>query len=256
MLRLAAMTLAICAASFATSADFAWKGTLAPGQTLEIKGVNGAIRVAETNAHEIDLKAERSGRRDDPNAVRIDVVPHELGVTICAVYPSRDPGKPNECKPGDAGRMTVQNNDVIVDFEVLLPRGLHLHAKTVNGAVQVRDISGDVQAHTVNGKIVVSAKGNVEAHTVNGSIQAAMGDTEWTGTRVFHTVNGGITLDLPASASAEVNAKVTNGDITSDFPLMVRGKIDRRRLNATIGRGGRELKLETVNGSIRIRRAS
>ncbi len=244
------------AASFAATADFAWKGALAAGQTLELKGVNGSIRVVESNASEISLHAVRSGRKSDPNAVRVDVVPHVGGVTICAVYPSRDAAKPNECKPGDGGRMNVQNNDVNVDFDVQLPRGLHLVAKTVNGGVDVKNISGDVKAHTVNGKIAVDAKGNVEAHTVNGSIQASMGVTSWTGTREFHTVNGGITLDLPAGASAEVNAKVTNGEISSDFPLMVKGKIDRRQLHATIGNGGRELKLHTVNGSIRIRRAS
>jgi DUF4097 and DUF4098 domain-containing protein YvlB len=183
-------------------------------------------------------------------------VPHEAGVTICAVYPSRDASKPNECRPGSGGRMNVQNNDVNVDFEVRLPRGLNLFAKTVNGSVEVRDIGGDVRAHTVNGKIVVAARGNVEAHTVNGSIQATMGETSWRGAREFHTVNGGITLELPAGASTDVRAHVTNGEITSDFPLMVRGKIDRRSLDATIGNGGRELNVHTVNGSIRIRRAS
>ena len=45
-----------------------------------------------------------------------------------------------------------------------------------------------------------------------------------------------------------------NGSISTDFPLTVQGRINRRQLNATIGSGGRELELETVNGSIDIKK--
>lgn len=47
-----------------------------------------------------------------------------------------------------------------------------------------------------------------------------------------------------------------NGSIETDFPLTVRGKLTSRRLAGTIGSEGRELRLETVNGSIRLRKAS
>ena len=49
--------------------------------------------------------AEKRATRDNPESVRIDVVPHAGGVTICAVYPSRSGARPNECAPGNAGRM-------------------------------------------------------------------------------------------------------------------------------------------------------
>lgn len=232
MFRLA--TLMLCAiAAFAATADFHWKGTVATGQTFEVNGLNGPVRVVESNGGEVSVKALRKGRRSDPNEVRIEVVPHAGGVTVCAVYPSAD-ARPNECKPGNAGKNNVRDNDVHVEFEVQLPRGVHLVAKTVNGNVEARHIGGDVKANTVNGQIVVEAKGSVEARTVNG----------------------GITLELPADAGAAVSARVTNGQIESELPLTVRGRIDRRQLDATIGNGGRELKLQTVNGSIRIRRAS
>ncbi|MFN7931769.1 MAG: DUF4097 family beta strand repeat-containing protein [Bryobacteraceae bacterium] len=222
------------AASFAATSDFQWNGSLPPGQTLEVKGINGAVRVVEAASPGIAVKATRTARRDDPNAVRIEVVPHAGGITICAVYPSPDRSKPNECKPGEAGRTAVKENDVEVAFEVELPAGLHLVAKTVNGAVEARRISGDVKAQTVNGRVVVEAKGNVEARTVNG----------------------GITLNLAEGSNAALSASVVNGRIESELPLTVKHKVSRRVVNATIGHGGKELKLQTVNGSIRIRRSS
>jgi hypothetical protein len=46
-----------------------------------------------------------------------------------------------------------------------------------------------------------------------------------------------------------------NGDLVTDFPLTVTGRFGPRHLNGTIGSGGRALALETVNGTIRLRKA-
>jgi len=47
-----------------------------------------------------------------------------------------------------------------------------------------------------------------------------------------------------------------NGDLVTDFPLLVTGKFGPRHLHGTIGKGGRQLSLSTVNGSIRLRKAT
>ena len=83
-----------------------------------------------------------------------------------------------------------------------------------------------------------------------------MGRADWEGEMEFKTVNGGIDVSFPSGLSAEVEAKTLNGEITSDFPLTVQGTFSRRHMNGTVGGGGRELRLETVNGSVQIRRAS
>jgi len=97
--------------------------------------------------------------------------------------------------------------------------------------------------------------GSAEAQTVNGSIVASLGRATWSDGLDFRTVNGGITLDLPANLSAEVRAQTVNGDIVTDFPLTVTGRLGPRKLNGTIGNGGRRLDLATVNGTIRLRKA-
>jgi len=91
---------------------------------------------------------------------------------------------------------------------------------------------------------------------MNGSIVASLGRATWSDGLDFRTVNGGITLDLPAGLSTEVRATTVNGDIQTDFPLMVTGRLGPRSLRGTIGSGGRRLALETVNGSIRLRKSS
>src|SRR2546426_11882062 len=92
--------------------------------------------------------------------------------------------------------------------------------------------------------------------SVNGSIEASFGRATWSDALEFRTVNGAITLHLPAGLSTEVRATTVNGDIETDFPLMVTGRLGPRSLHGTIGSGGRRLALETVNRSIRLRNSS
>jgi hypothetical protein len=233
---------------------FEWRGTVLQGSAIEIKGVNGDIAAEPASGSEVEVTAVRKGRRSDPNGVRIEVVTHGDGVTICAVYPDVD-GRANECQPGDGGRMNTRDNDVNVAFTVRVPAGVRLVGRTVNGDVTTSAaLAGPVSLRTVNGTAEFSTSSHGEASTVNGSIRATLGSALWQGTLSFETVNGSITVDLPADLSAEVRAKTVNGDITTDFPLTVTGRVSRRSLSGTIGGGGRTLELETVNGSVKLNR--
>jgi len=239
----------------ARPSDFNWHGRVAPGQTIEIKGVNGAIHAERATGTEAVVEATKSARRSDPNTVTIQVVPHADGVTICAMYPSSDWGRPNECAPGSGGRMNVNNNDVKVEFTLRVPAGVHFTGRTVNGEIEAASLAGDVEAHTVNGKINLSTTGWAAANTVNGSIVARLGQAAGSRPLEFHTVNGGIDLELPAALNATLHAITVNGHISTDFPLMVHGKFTGREISGSIGQGGPELSLKTVNGSIELRRA-
>jgi DUF4097 and DUF4098 domain-containing protein YvlB len=238
----------------AAQGEFHWKGQVAAGKTIEIKGVNGDVS-AVAGSGEVEVTAVKHARRSDPDEVKIEVVPSADGVTICAVYPS-DGRRDNTCEAGEHGHMDTHDNDVRVDFTVRVPTGVRFAGKTVNGDVDATSLASDVDAHTVNGSIHVTTSGYAEAETVNGSITASLGRGAWSDALEFHTVNGEITLDLPANLSAEVRAKTVNGEIVTDFPLMVTGRLGPRSLRGTIGNGGRQLELSTVNGSIKLRKGS
>ena len=253
---LAALALAALVTP-AAGQDFRWTGRLAPGKRLEIKGVSGDIHAVAATGDQIEVTAVKQARRSDPAEVEIKVVPSDEGVTICAVYPTgRHARRENTCEPGDHWSSNTEDNDVSVDFTVHLPAGLELYANTVNGDVEAEGLGGTVKAYTVNGSIRLSTKGFAEATTVNGSIYASLGRADWTEGVDFRTVNGGITLELPATFSAEIRAETVNGDIETDFPLTVTGRFGPRHLRGTVGHGGRHLDLGTVNGSIRLRKST
>jgi hypothetical protein len=235
--------------------EFRWHQPLASGRLIEIKGVNGNVEAEPASGGEVEVVAVKRSRRSNPEDVRIEVVPHAEGVTICAVYPNVEGREPNTCAHGSS-HMSTQNNDVSVNFTVRVPAGVRFSGHTVNGKVDANNLSADVEARTVNGGINVSTTGVASAQTVNGSITVVMGRADWSDDLEFKTVNGSIDISAPASLSTQVEAKTLNGEISTDFPITVQGTFSRRRLSGTIGGGGRELRLETVNGSVQIRRAS
>lgn len=253
--------LSWCTPGWAQSGDFRWSGFVQAGNTLEIKGVNGEIRAEPAQGGQVEVVAQKRARRSDPNSVTVQVVQDGGNVTICAVYPTPDPSSfrrnsssgPNECRPGDAGRMNVRDNDVVVDFTVRVPAGVRFVGRTVNGAIDARSLQSDGDVQTVNGKITLSTSGIASARTVNGSIDVVLGTAVWTQPLEFATVNGGISVRFPTGIDANIRAETMNGSFHSDFPVTIQTSRNQgRRITGVIGNGGRELDLRTVNGSIRL----
>ena len=240
MMRRSAVLAALAAAAVFQPApasgqteEIVWRGSVAPDDAVEIFGVNGAVRAVPSDDDQVHVEATLHGRRSAPETVRVEVVEHEGGVTVCAVYPTpEDARRENDCRPGGGSRH-VEDNDVEVDFVVRMPAGVHLRAHTVNGDVDIEGLRGDAEGTTVNGDVSIETTGFVHAAT---------------------TVNGGILVEVPEGLEADFRASTVNGTIESDFPILVSGRVGPREMRGTIGGGGRELEVSTVNGNIRIRR--
>ena len=247
---LAALAAAPAARAQGTDAThWSWHGGVATGKTLEIRGVNGTIRAEPGTGSEVAVTAEKHGRDDDPSTVRIEVVPSDEGVTICAVYPGRN----NSCERG-GGHMSTHDNDVEVNFVAQVPAGVLFEGSNVNGGVEASGLTAKVDLSTVNGSVnLETAGGDAEGTTVNGGVHATVRGTGQ-GRLTFTTVNGSIDLALAGGLSADFSAETVNGSIESDFPITLTGRINPRHLEGRIGQGGRALRLRTVNGGIRLRR--
>ena len=70
----------------------------------------------------------------------------------------------------------------------------------------------------------------------------------------FSTVNGTVIVQVPDGADAELAMSTTNGSVQSDFPVTIQGRLNPRKLRATLGKGGPRLVMHTVNGDVRLRK--
>jgi len=233
---------------------FDWSRALGSGKTIEIIGVNGAILAEGTSGGSVQVHATKIEHRSDPETVTFAVVEHANGVTICAMYPSNG-RRENECREG-GGRMETRNNDVEVEWTVKVPAGVRFSGRTVNGRVEGRGLAAPAEGHTVNGGVDLETSSWADASTVNGSVTVHIGRADWEGAKDFSTVNGSISLFLPSSASFEVSASNVNGSLSTDFPLTIQGRWGPRRMTGTVGQGGRQLSLNTVNGRLELRKGN
>lgn len=232
--------------------DFTWSKPLEAGRTLAVEGLNGEITVTRASGGEARVSAVKRVRRGSGADVRIEAHETDRGVVFCAVYPWQKPRGDEPCRFSGGEKGWSRDNDVSVDFAVELPAGVGLAAENVNGSIRATGLASDVVAGTVNGSVEVSTTGSARAETVNGSLTVTVGRAS--GPMELETVNGGITVTLPADLGMTIAAETVNGSIESEFPLTVTGKFGPREVKGTINGGGPLLSLETVNGSIRIRK--
>jgi hypothetical protein len=248
---LAGAFLLIATASAQSDRDFHWTGKLAPDNVVEIKGVNGQIEAEAANVDQVEVTAEKSG--PDADDVNIVAVPSAEGITICAIYAKSGA----ECKPGKSWHVdNVHGDRTRVHFHVRMPSDLRFSGYNINGDVVAENIGRVVHATTVNGSVRVSTKTWAEASSVNGSIEASMGSADWSGKVRIESVNGSIHLTLPETFNSDVKFSSVNGKLHTDFPMTVEGSMGGRHVEGRIGNGGRELVVETVNGSVDLRKGT
>ena len=235
--------------------QFHWTGKLAADQVVEIKNINGSIDANGIAGDQIEVTAEKIGPKADQ--VKIEVVPSSEGVTICAMYPSSTfGGSMGPCEPGDHWHNNnVHTDDTRVNFTVHLPRNLRFSATSVNGGIQGEDLGRAVRANSVNGSVRVSTDSWAEARSVNGTVRVRMGNAGWNGTLKLETVNGAVELEMPDDLNADIKFSSVNGRIDSAFPVTISGGFVGHTAKGTIGSGGRELVVSTVNGAISLKKA-
>jgi hypothetical protein len=150
-----------------------------------------------------------------------------------------------ELRTGDGGiRATRLSGDIVID--------------TGDGAIVVQQSEGTLNLETGDGGMTVSGKFSaVKMHTGDGSIvcRADPGTTmadNWD----ISTGDGAVSIYLPPSFSANLDAHTGDGTIRHDLPMPLEretGETDRRTLRARLGEGGRLLRIRTGDGGIRLR---
>jgi DUF4097 and DUF4098 domain-containing protein YvlB len=113
-----------------------------------------------------------------------------------------------------------------------------------------------VEAETVNGEVdVATSGGQVNASNVNGGVRARLGTLAPDGRMKFETVNGSVSVEFAGDSGADVELETVNGTINTNFEMTVSGRMDPKHLRAHVGRpGGPRISLETVNGSVELKR--
>jgi len=247
------------------------------GRTLDVRNINGSVRVEATDDATVQMsirKVIRAETRDDlldaqrevhldfvENAPRVGATVTERNGHIC--------GERWDDYDNDRDRRRP-HYEVRFDFTIRVPRDAALRLCTINGGdVVVNGTRGDFDVDNVNGLIDMrQVAGSGQAHTVNGPVTVTF-TANPTHSSSFKTVNGNVDVSFLDGLRADFAMKTMNGGLFTDFdaqPLANRAAAAGERLNGKfvyrgneytrvrVGSRGPELTFETLNGNVRARR--
>jgi len=164
-----------------------------------------------------------------------------------------------------------RNNKVSVVARI--PQRADLDLSTIEGGeIIVSNIVGNLELSNVNGPITATGiSGSVIAESVNNSIDLSFVAIDDANASSLETVNGELTVRLPANQGAQIHLDTSQGEIFSDFevdvqaskPTVIRnddGSGSEVRIEsviiANINGGGPIIRMISLTGDINIRKTN
>jgi DUF4097 and DUF4098 domain-containing protein YvlB len=223
---------------------------LQAGGYLSLENINGDVTIEGWKKSEVSISAVKKGKSKDLDRIKVvvevDKYEGKDWIHVETEYVESQGGFLNFLK--SAGR---------IDYVIKAPSDAILEdVELVNGNLKVTGITGYLSLGTVNGSITATGMaGNAWVETVNGNLDLSF-DKMSDGQAVdLESVNGAIVLRMPAKANAHLGAETLNGNISNEFGLTVEeGEWVGRSMKGLVGSGGARITLETVNGSIDIKK--
>lgn len=217
--------------------------SLQSGGYLSLENVNGHVTIEGWEKNEVSISAVKTGNPKDLDRLEI------------SVEVDKHKGKDWIHIETEYGLFTLNSGSV--DYTIKVPTDAILEdIELVNGDLNVTGVTGYLSLGTVNGSVTASGmSGSAWVETVNGNLDLTFDKMEKGQTVDLESVNGFILLRIPAKSNAQVDAETLNGSVSSEFGLAIeKGEWIGRSMEGLVGSGGARITLETVNGSIDVKK--
>lgn len=159
-----------------------------------------------------------------------------------------------------------------LNFTIKVPKTMNLAVSTINnGDILVTNVNGFLKANNINGKITLkNIQAATDVRTINGDVTINY-TTLPPDNAQYYTLNGNLNISYPVNFSADCEFKTFQGDFYTDFenveklPARVTKTVNETEKGTThklskgslirIGSGGKNLKFETFNGNVYIKKS-
>lgn len=246
---------------------------LAQGSKLWVRNRNGGIRVTGWEKDEVALTAQIR----DSERRRVELVLQRKGPDLDIEAVFQQPSWSFGVYISPRCEMTLQ-----------VPRKLLGHFRTTNGTVAVENLEGFARCEATNGSILVShIRGEVQVDTTNGPIEARtlaarLRGSTTNGRIILDDIEGGIRLETTngsirarnldgwgegihlestngsievelGKATGDLMAENSNGSMEVKIPGAQVIEITKHSAHVKVPGRTQAIRLETTNGSIRVK---
>jgi DUF4097 and DUF4098 domain-containing protein YvlB len=218
---------------------------LAPGASVEIMNINGAIRIETSDTNTAEVYVERLAPSNEALGRRKVVI--EADSNYLRIRGEK----------GDVGFLErLFGSNPSEKLTLKLPREIALHTKGVNGALIVAELDGPVEVRGVNGRVQIAAANGAEFKGINGNITIGLKRLNSEGV-TLGGINGNIELQLTPGVNAAFDAHGINGNVVSDLSEVSIDRSKRGTYSGQIGNGGSSvITAKGINGNIRLTRST
>jgi len=220
------------------SKDFNQSYPLQPGGSFELQNVNGPVEVEGWDRDVVEIHAVKIAKEkeSDLGRVSIEVEARPNAVSVVTRYPQNE------------------GVEVAVEYTVHVPHSARVeHVGTVNGTLKIAGVDLVEDLRTVNGNIeVYEGGGSVHARTTNGNVHLELLHITDSKGMTAETTNGSLVLAVPTDTQANLEARSLNGNFYSELPISLESSLKPREMRGKLGKGGASIRLNTVNGGIRV----
>jgi hypothetical protein len=238
-----------------------------PGKqyTLKVHLVTGSIKITGYDGKDVIINVTPSDFQEEEDTKDIQNGMKRISTRGSFEVTAKEADNTVTVNTGDPNRA--------IDLELKIPQDVKLKAGTVNdGSVTIDNLRGELEVNNVNDEIVLTGiSGSVVANTVNGDVRVVFKSVNPTAPMAFSTLNGDVSVTLPADTKASLKVKSDNGDVFSDFDIDIDktpAKVDKvtepglykikkdEWIYGKINGGGSEMMMKNMQGDIYVKKAS
>lgn len=233
------------------------KGTVCERCQLALAGTDKQVKVEVEAEHVNPMSGKSDIEVMVPAGSTVSVEGFAVTIAIAGVTGAIRAETVNGTISHAGGGRDVQLQSVNGAVESVKPSG-RVRVEAVNGPVTVREASGELEASTVNGKLTVAGGSftRVQLETVAGGVRFE-GAVAPKGSLKVESVSGPVELFFPAGFGADFSVSTFNGAVTNELGPPAEKTSDfmpHRELTFTSGPGGARVSVETLSGTVAIRK--
>ncbi|HEY4086212.1 MAG TPA: hypothetical protein VGM43_09755 [Bryobacteraceae bacterium] len=250
--------------------------TFSSEKKLDVDVISGSVEIIADGGNSIRVTGERvihaADQQQLAKAKQDDVLDMNEKDGTAQIY-ENGPFRNNNNSRSSDNHGFHENSDrreynVDWNLTVHVPREIALRLRDVNGSIKADGTNGAFDIGAVNGSVTgtnIGGSGNIS--TVNGPTVISFRDNPKSDSS-FKSVNGKVDVTYQPNLAAEFDLKTVNGGMFTDFESVALastgggsskdGKFvykSHGNSRIRIGSGGPEIRMETVNGPIQIRKA-